>query len=140
MATRGRAPELTIHPFAAFFILSFPLNSTTCSICLTKLDILDTFEEVKIAVGYKVDGVPILSMPGMFNTTIIRIRDFHCPIHLQHSILIMQSTTTQLISSHWRRYRLTTSLFPAGSQPRHMSSISMTSRATQRCTSGSSRS
>ncbi|KAL5463636.1 hypothetical protein EMCRGX_G032551 [Ephydatia muelleri] len=34
------------------------------SICLTKLDILDTFEEVKIAVGYKVDGVPLLSMPA----------------------------------------------------------------------------
>lgn len=33
--------------------------------CLTKLDILDTFEEIKIGVGYKVDGVPLLSMPGM---------------------------------------------------------------------------
>ena len=34
------------------------------SICLTKLDILDDFEEVKIGVAYLLDGEKIESMPG----------------------------------------------------------------------------
>ena len=35
-----------------------------CSIALSKLDILDTFEEVKIGVAYKLDGKNLESFPG----------------------------------------------------------------------------
>ena len=35
---------------------------------LTKLDILDDFEEIKVAVEYKVDGKPLLSFPASFDT------------------------------------------------------------------------
>ncbi len=35
-----------------------------CSICLTKMDILDTFDEIKIGVCYKLDGKVLDSMPG----------------------------------------------------------------------------
>ncbi len=34
------------------------------SICLTKLDILDNFDEVKIGVAYKLHGKELESMPG----------------------------------------------------------------------------
>ena len=34
------------------------------SICLTKLDILDDFDEIKIGVAYKLDGKTLESMPG----------------------------------------------------------------------------
>lgn len=34
------------------------------SIALTKLDVLDTFDEVKIGVSYKLDGEELKSMPG----------------------------------------------------------------------------
>ena len=40
------------------------MASRACSICLTKLDILDDFDEVKIAVAYKMDGAPVEGMPG----------------------------------------------------------------------------
>lgn len=41
------------------------------SICLTKLDILDTFEEVKVGVSYKLDGKILDSVPGETS-----VRDF----------------------------------------------------------------
>ena len=31
---------------------------------LTKLDVLDGFEEIKVAVGYKLDGVEVSGFPG----------------------------------------------------------------------------
>ena len=34
------------------------------SICLTKMDILDTFDEIKIGVAYKLNGELLDSMPG----------------------------------------------------------------------------
>ena len=34
------------------------------SLNLTKLDVLDGFEEIKVAVGYKIDGVEIEGFPG----------------------------------------------------------------------------
>ena len=37
------------------------------SICLTKLDILDSFEEIKIGVAYKLDGKVLNSVPGQQN-------------------------------------------------------------------------
>ena len=36
----------------------------TCSIALTKLDILDDFDEVKIGVSYRLNGQPISAIPG----------------------------------------------------------------------------
>jgi adenylosuccinate synthase len=33
---------------------------------LTKLDVLDGFEEIKVAVGYKLDGVEVSGFPGEF--------------------------------------------------------------------------
>ncbi len=37
------------------------------SICLTKLDILDSFDEIKIGVAYKLDGKVLNSVPGQQN-------------------------------------------------------------------------
>lgn len=34
------------------------------ALCLTKLDILDTFEEIEVAVGYKLNGVKVEHFPG----------------------------------------------------------------------------
>lgn len=34
------------------------------SLALTKLDILDTLQEIKVGVEYKVDGEPIPHFPG----------------------------------------------------------------------------
>lgn len=34
------------------------------SIALTKIDIFDTFDEVKIGVGYTIDGKKMESIPG----------------------------------------------------------------------------
>ena len=42
------------------------------SIIVTKLDIMDTFEEVKIGIQYKLDGEVLDSMPGEKQ---FRIRD-----------------------------------------------------------------
>jgi adenylosuccinate synthase len=36
---------------------------------LTKLDVLDGFEEIKVAVGYKLDGVEVSGFPGVFPQT-----------------------------------------------------------------------
>lgn len=34
------------------------------AICLTKLDILDTFDDIEVAVGYKLNGVKVEHFPG----------------------------------------------------------------------------
>ena len=34
------------------------------SLNITKLDVLDEFEEIKIGVGYRIDGEEIMSMPA----------------------------------------------------------------------------
>ena len=41
-------------------IVEFPIPS----ICLTKMDILDDFDEIKIGVAYKLKGKVLDSMPG----------------------------------------------------------------------------
>ena len=41
-----------------------PSTLSSFSIALTKLDIFDTFDELKIGVGYKLDGKVLESMPG----------------------------------------------------------------------------
>ena len=35
-----------------------------CSLALTKIDVLDSLKELKVAVGYKLDGVLLPSFPG----------------------------------------------------------------------------
>jgi adenylosuccinate synthase len=40
---------------------------------LTKLDVLDGFEEIKIATGYKLDGKEISGFPGMSLRLSLRI-------------------------------------------------------------------
>lgn len=45
-----------------FFCLFYTFNY--CRFALTKLDILDTFDEVKVAVAYKLDGEVLKSAPG----------------------------------------------------------------------------
>ena len=42
-----------------------------CSIVITKLDILDTFKEIKIGVSYTLDGKPVESMPGEGSTMVM---------------------------------------------------------------------
>ena len=44
----------------------------TLSICLTKLDILDEFDEVKVGVAYKINGSPVEGMPGIYNDCVTR--------------------------------------------------------------------
>ncbi|XP_055852135.1 adenylosuccinate synthetase [Episyrphus balteatus] len=39
------------------------VNGYTC-ICLTKLDILDTFKEIEVGIGYKIDGKVVDHFPG----------------------------------------------------------------------------
>jgi len=45
-------------------------NDKCYRINLTKLDILDQLDEVKIGVAYKLDGVELDSMPGMFKNNL----------------------------------------------------------------------
>jgi adenylosuccinate synthase len=46
------------------------------SLNLTKLDVLDGFEEIKVATGYKIDGVEIDGFPGQWRSdaTLVCIR------------------------------------------------------------------
>lgn len=39
-----------------------------CSVVITKLDILDTFKEIKIGVAYTLGGKPVEGMPGEVGT------------------------------------------------------------------------
>ena len=38
--------------------------SCPCSVVITKLDVLDTFKEIRIGVSYTLDGKPVEGMPG----------------------------------------------------------------------------
>jgi len=46
---------------------SHSLNDFT-SLMITKLDILDGFKEIKVAVGYSIDGVKLASNPASIET------------------------------------------------------------------------
>ena len=46
-----------------FSLLFVPLSSCY-SIALSKLDVLDTFDEIKIGVAYKLNGKNLESFPG----------------------------------------------------------------------------
>ena len=43
-------------------------GSANASLCLIKLDVLDTFEEIKLAVAYKIDGQEICGFPSSLET------------------------------------------------------------------------
>jgi adenylosuccinate synthase len=43
------------------------------SLNLTKLDVLDGFEEIKVATGYKIDGVEIDGFPGQWHGTLMQL-------------------------------------------------------------------
>ncbi len=48
------------------------LTIVSHSICLTKLDVLDTFEEVKIGTAYKLDGKTLDSLPGEATAAVLQ--------------------------------------------------------------------
>lgn len=54
--THGRKSKLS-----TFFLLYY--RST--SLAITKIDVLDDFDEIKVAVDYKIDGEVLPSFPGM---------------------------------------------------------------------------
>ena len=60
----GREGERVSYMFLFFFCFVFFISFF--SIALSKMDILDTFEEIKIGVGYKLHGVELDSMPGAY--------------------------------------------------------------------------
>jgi adenylosuccinate synthase len=39
------------------------VNSSVSGLCVTKLDVLDGLETVRICVGYEIDGEPIAGLP-----------------------------------------------------------------------------
>jgi adenylosuccinate synthase len=39
------------------------INSSVSGLCVTKLDVLDGLETIKICVGYEIDGEPIAGLP-----------------------------------------------------------------------------
>lgn len=41
------------------------------SVALTKIDLLDTFDEIKLGVSYKLHGKVLVSFPGMWYVTYI---------------------------------------------------------------------
>ena len=49
------------------------VNSSVSGLCITKLDVLDGLETIKICVGYEIDGKPIAGVPVIVN----RFADCH---------------------------------------------------------------
>lgn len=49
-------------------ITSSQLYKWYFSIALTKLDVLDSFDKIKIAVSYELDGEELLNAPGIVFT------------------------------------------------------------------------
>ena len=43
------------------------INSSVSGLCVTKLDVLDGLETVRICVGYEIDGQPIAGLPVLVN-------------------------------------------------------------------------
>ena len=43
-------------------------GSANATLCLIKLDVLDTFEEIKLAVAYKINGQAICGFPSSLET------------------------------------------------------------------------
>ncbi|MEX2496605.1 MAG: adenylosuccinate synthase [Woeseia sp.] len=43
------------------------VNSSVSGLCVTKLDVLDGLETIRICVGYEIDGEPVASLPIVIN-------------------------------------------------------------------------
>jgi len=43
------------------------VNSSVSGLCVTKLDVLDGLETIRICVGYQIDGEPVASLPIVIN-------------------------------------------------------------------------
>src|SRR5690606_32395979 len=41
------------------------VNSSVSGLCVTKLDVLDGLETIRICVGYELDGVPVASLASV---------------------------------------------------------------------------
>ena len=64
MDTPGKAIDVCAGTTVCMFL---------CSLAVTKIDILDTFEELKIGIGYKVDGKKLPLFPGKRNVFAIEV-------------------------------------------------------------------
>ena len=49
--------------FDAVILRRSILNSSISGLCVTKLDVLDGLETIRICVGYEIDGEPIMKFP-----------------------------------------------------------------------------
>ena len=92
------------------------------SLNLTKLDVLDGFEEIKIATGYKIDGVEITGFPG----------EYPC-------VLYLRNLTVQPISTAWPKSKSSTRRCPVGNPTSARLPLMTRSPRTARSTSSSSR-
>ena len=48
-----------------FYLFSFNLKNPF-SLAITKIDVLDDFDEIKVAVDYKMNGEVLSSFPGIY--------------------------------------------------------------------------
>lgn len=100
---------------------------------LTKLDVLDGFDEIKIGVGYTVDGKDLPSFPGAFPpATPLSVAFFADP--QPRPLALLQPT-----SSSSPRSRSSTSPSPAGRPTSRRSRRTPTCPRTAASTSSSSR-
>ncbi len=60
-ATTGRARRCGW--FDAVALRRSIINSSVSGLCVTKLDVLDDLEEIRLCVGYEIDGAPISGLP-----------------------------------------------------------------------------
>lgn len=60
-ATTGRPRR--VGWFDAVALRRSIINSSVSGLCVTKLDVLDELETIRICVGYKIDGEPISGLP-----------------------------------------------------------------------------
>jgi len=65
---------------------------TPLSLCLTKLDCLDTFPAINVCVGYKLHGDPLTSFPA----------DLHVLAHVEVEYITLPGWRTDI--THTRRY------------------------------------
>jgi adenylosuccinate synthase len=88
-ATTGRPRRCGWLDLKALETIVF-INSVT-SLCLTKLDVLDGFQEIKVCIDYDDQGAPIYkTLPG-WEQDISHIRNFHAlPQSAQDYILFIE--------------------------------------------------
>ena len=60
-ATTGRARRCGW--FDAVALRRSIINSSVSGLCVTKLDVLDDLEEIRLCIGYEIDGAPVSGLP-----------------------------------------------------------------------------